>query len=118
MSSLLHVQRVRILYKTILKLHRGLPVEMQSLGNNYVRDEFRRHKNCNSSQADIFMNEWVQYTVSLAEQLGLHGPINAANKFGKNLKKEDLQQLRDEQIYQLYELMLASSGKSSKDKFI
>lgn len=59
MSSPSHVQRVRILYKTILKLHRGLPVEMQSLGNNYVRDEFRRHKNCNSSQADIFMNEWV-----------------------------------------------------------
>ncbi|KAK0180474.1 hypothetical protein PV327_006112 [Microctonus hyperodae] len=114
MNSPSHIQRVRILYKTILKLHRGLPAEMQSLGNNYVRDEFRRHKNCNSSQTDIFMNEWVQYTLSLAEQLGLHGPVDAENKLGKNLRKEDLQQLRDEQIYQLYELMLASSGKPSQ----
>lgn len=59
MTSLAHVQRVRKLYKTILKLHRGLPEEVQSLGNNYVRDEFRRHKNCNDAEANIFMNEWT-----------------------------------------------------------
>lgn len=39
-----HVRRVRILYKSILKLHRGLPIEVQELGTNYVRDEFKRHK--------------------------------------------------------------------------
>lgn len=54
-----HIQRVRILYKTILKLHRGLPEEMQTLGNNYVRDEFRRHKKCNPAEANVFMNEWA-----------------------------------------------------------
>lgn len=40
-----HARRVQILYKSILKLHRGLPAEIQELGNNYVRDEFKRHKN-------------------------------------------------------------------------
>lgn len=42
MSS--HASRVRTLYKSILKLHRGLPQEVKELGDQYVRDEFRRHR--------------------------------------------------------------------------
>lgn len=38
-----HARRVRTLYKSILRLHRGLPLEIQELGTNYVRDEFKRH---------------------------------------------------------------------------
>lgn len=40
-----HTNRVKVLYKSILRLHRGLPTEIQELGTNYVRDEFKRHKN-------------------------------------------------------------------------
>lgn len=58
MSRLSHVQRVCLLYKSILRLHRGLPKELQELGQTYVRDEFRRHKNCNPKEAQIFMQEW------------------------------------------------------------
>lgn len=58
MSGLNHVQKVRLLYKTILRLHRGLPKELQELGQVYVRDEFRRHKNCNPKEAQTFMLEW------------------------------------------------------------
>lgn len=72
-----HIQRVRILFKTILKLHRGkpfsfplkyefnldyfsgLPPALQPLGNEYVRDEFKRHKNCNPGEANVFMTEWA-----------------------------------------------------------
>lgn len=54
-----HTQRVRILYKTILKLHKGLPEELQILGTNYIRDEFKRHKKVNTMEADIFVNEWT-----------------------------------------------------------
>lgn len=54
-----HTQRVRILYKTILKLHRGLPKEVQLLGTNYVKSEFKRHKKCTPQQSAIFMNEWT-----------------------------------------------------------
>lgn len=32
-NAFTHVQRVRLLFKTILRLHRGLPVEMKALGD-------------------------------------------------------------------------------------
>lgn len=59
MASRTHVQRVRMLYKTILRLHRGLPAEVQPLGDGYVRDEFRRHKGCVESEAIVFLHEWT-----------------------------------------------------------
>lgn len=57
--DLTHVQRVRLLYKTILQLHRGLPTELQVMGNSYARDEFKRHKSCNIAEASVFMVEWT-----------------------------------------------------------
>lgn len=59
MSELNHVRKVRLLYKTILRLHRGLPKELQELGQQYVRDEFHRHKNCNPKETQTFMFEWT-----------------------------------------------------------
>ncbi|XP_046742107.1 succinate dehydrogenase assembly factor 3, mitochondrial [Diprion similis] len=105
-----HVQRVKFLYKTILKLHRGLPLEIQPLGNDYVRDEFRRHKNCNPAEAQVFMTEWADYATKLAEQLGLRGP-QQAKKLGIDLDQEAIEKMRDEQIQQLYELMMTATGK-------
>lgn len=58
MSNLSHRQKVRLLYKTILRLHRGLPKELQELGQTYVRDEFHKHKNCSPKEIKIFMLEW------------------------------------------------------------
>ena len=58
-ANLTQVQRVRLLYKTIFRLHRGLPVEFKAIGDQYVRDEFQRHKKCQPSEADVFMAEWV-----------------------------------------------------------
>jgi len=57
--DLTHVQRVRMLYKTILKLHRGLPADLQVMGTAYARDEFKRHKSCNVAEASVFMVEWA-----------------------------------------------------------
>ncbi|XP_076678951.1 succinate dehydrogenase assembly factor 3 isoform X2 [Andrena cerasifolii] len=105
MTSLSHVQRVRMLYKTILRLHRGLPAEIQSIGTSYVRDEFRRHKKCNEAESAVFLNEWA---------LGLRGP-HTAKPLGQNLDEKDFEKFRDEQVYQLYELMMAASGKVEKD---
>lgn len=59
MSELSHIRKVRLLYKTILRLHRGLPKELQELGQKYVQDEFRRHKNCNPKETQTFMFEWT-----------------------------------------------------------
>ena len=58
-ASLTHVQRVRLLYKTCLRLHRGLPTQMQIIGDAYVRDEFKRHKKVdNPAQIASFMEAW------------------------------------------------------------
>jgi hypothetical protein len=46
------------LYKTILRLHQSLPNELRELGNQYVRDEFRRHKNAQPEFVTNFMVEW------------------------------------------------------------
>ena len=48
-----------MLYKAILRLHRGLPAEIQALGTSYVRDEFKRHKDCDEATAVIFLKEWA-----------------------------------------------------------
>ncbi|KYB26786.1 succinate dehydrogenase assembly factor 3, mitochondrial [Tribolium castaneum] len=102
-----HLQRVRILYKTILKLHCGLPNELKVLGTNYVREEFKRHKKCNVQEAEVFMKEWTNYAITLAEQLGLRGP-QTGSSLGANLSKSDLEKFKDDQIYQLYELLEAA----------
>ena len=64
MSRLSHVQRVRGLYKALLKLHRGLPIELQALGNEYMKSEFKRHKDCEPEFVPTFMTEWtVSYAI-------------------------------------------------------
>lgn len=53
-----HVTRVRSLYKRILVLHRFLPIDLKALGDQYVKDEFRRHKRASAEEVDKFMTEW------------------------------------------------------------
>ncbi|CAJ0964399.1 unnamed protein product [Ranitomeya imitator] len=53
-----HVSQVRALYKKILLLHRTLPLHLKALGDQYVKDEFRRHKSAGQSEAKLFMKEW------------------------------------------------------------
>ncbi|XP_025425646.1 succinate dehydrogenase assembly factor 3, mitochondrial [Sipha flava] len=114
MVKLNHVQRVRILYKTILRLHRGLPKELQELGQTYVRDEFRRHKNCNPKEAQIFMIEWSKYTLTLSEQLLKNAKANIG--FGKNLSTQEgvLDSFTDDQIVQLYNMLKETTGIQDK----
>lgn len=57
-AELNHPQRVRLLYKSILLLHKGLPSEIAELGNQYVKEEFRRHKDAAPEFVGPFMIEW------------------------------------------------------------
>ena len=52
--------------------------------------------------------------MSLSEQLGLRGP-KTSKPLGLTLKGKDLENLRDEQIYQLYELMVATTIKEKNE---
>jgi len=107
-----HPARVRALYKALLKLHRGLPLQMKALGDQYVKSEFRLHKNAGAAETDQFMHEWTKYYVTLAKQL---------NKKQKNLSvgqaisTEMMDVLSPEQVGQLHELFKATT-KVDDDK--
>lgn len=49
---------VQRLYRRVLKLHRYLPTELKKLGDEYAKDEFRRHRDADQIQAYEFMDEW------------------------------------------------------------
>ena len=59
LGNLTHVQKVRLLYKSCLKLHRGLPLHLKAIGDTYVRDEFRRHVKADEQQVQLFMEAWA-----------------------------------------------------------
>ncbi|XP_067617391.1 succinate dehydrogenase assembly factor 3, mitochondrial isoform X2 [Eurosta solidaginis] len=107
-DKLSHAQKVRILYKTILRLHRGLPVELRDLGNQYAREEFRRHLSCSPMEAHLFMTEWAKYAVTITSQLGLKGKPRGT--IGDELDTNTVEMLKDDQVVQLYGLMLAAKG--------
>jgi len=102
-ASISHVQKVRILYKSCLKLHRGLPSHLKTIGDVYVKDEFKRHKKADAAQTNIFLEAWAKYAITLTQQLGVKGH-HMSHKIGEDLKTSDLNFLSDEQIVQLHEL--------------
>ncbi|KAK0409907.1 hypothetical protein QR680_004827 [Steinernema hermaphroditum] len=97
-----------VLYKRILRLHYGLPKEMRYMGDQYVKDEFRRHRDADSQQALVFLHEWTQYCTMLAKQLSTSGIAKGA--LGKQLSPEMLDTFADEQLHQLLELKIESEG--------
>lgn len=46
------------MYKRILILHRFMPIDLRALGDQYVKDEFRRAKSASSVEVKSFMTEW------------------------------------------------------------
>ncbi|XP_054548352.1 succinate dehydrogenase assembly factor 3, mitochondrial [Talpa occidentalis] len=108
-----HVLRVRALYRRILALHRVLPPDLKALGDQYVKDEFRRHKTVASDEAQRFLQEWEVYAAMLWQQAN-ENRQNSTEKacFGTTLPEEKLNDFRDEQIGQLQELMLEATKPS------
>merc|ERR1712142_650360 len=107
-----HKLLVRTLYKRIFRLHRGLPGDFRLLGDGYCRDEFKRHKGCTKSEADVFLREWTSYAITLAKQLSKR---TAFQSFGVNLKEEQLEEFKAEQVVQLYELFQESTKPISEE---
>ncbi|XP_053494120.1 succinate dehydrogenase assembly factor 3, mitochondrial [Ictalurus furcatus] len=111
MASPAHMSRVRALYKRILMLHRFMPIDLKALGDQYVKDEFRRHKSASPEQAQHFMKEWEAYRDTLQTQV-LETAGRGKMAFGADLSERQLRDLQEEQIGQLYELMLESNKPS------
>jgi len=53
-----HAANVRLLYKSIFRLHRGLPHELRAIGDAYAREEFKRHLTASEEHTRAFMQEW------------------------------------------------------------
>ncbi|XP_036949035.1 succinate dehydrogenase assembly factor 3, mitochondrial [Acanthopagrus latus] len=110
MAASAHVSRVRSMYKRILVLHRFLPIDLKALGDQYVKDEFRRHKTASPEAVKSFMAEWENYKDTLqAQVLETAGEQLGTIKFGTDLAEGKLNDFQGDQIGQLYELMLEST---------
>ncbi|CAG8727502.1 4671_t:CDS:2, partial [Acaulospora colombiana] len=84
------------LYRNLLRIHRRLPIEMRSLGDDYVKSEFKRHKTADNPVHIMgFLVEWNRYLDQLDVQLGAPGTFRG--------RKMD-----DTMFEKLYELMHAS----------
>ncbi|OQV22906.1 putative Succinate dehydrogenase assembly factor 3, mitochondrial [Hypsibius exemplaris] len=104
LTPALHRSNVRTLYKAILRLHRGLPEEMKVLGDKYVQDEFRRHKDATKQEhIQRFMIEWTDYAVELSKQLSSRSLVRQS-PLGRPLTPDKLDAFSNEQIFQLNEL--------------
>ncbi|KAH8704822.1 putative ACN9 family domain-containing protein [Talaromyces proteolyticus] len=92
------------LYRRILRVHRKkLPGEMRLLGDEYVRSEFRAHRNVENPIHIVgFLTEWQLYAQKLEGDAWR----------GDKLDKAKLEKMSDQQIGQLYELMQAIKDKS------
>lgn len=76
------------------------------MGDAYVKDEFRRHKDAGPEYAAIFVNEWTNYCVTLSKQLSSTGMVKGF--IGKDLEPEKLDSFAEEQLRQLLDLKLES----------
>ncbi|KAJ3609171.1 hypothetical protein NHX12_023695 [Muraenolepis orangiensis] len=107
MAQSAHVSKVRSLYKRILLLHRFLPIDLRALGDQYVKEEFRRHKRVSLPEGTAFMTEWENYKDTLQTQV-LESSGQRGN-LGTALPEVKFKDFQDEQIGQLYELMVEST---------
>ncbi|KAL8370760.1 hypothetical protein RB595_000893 [Gaeumannomyces hyphopodioides] len=87
------------LYRRLLRAHRKhLPHEMRVLGDEYVKAEFRAHRNVDNPAHLIgFLTEWQLYAQSVEGDAWAEEKIDPAK----------VQKLSEEQVGQLYELMTA-----------
>ena len=100
MAGNVHKRNVLNLYRIILRLHEQLPIDLKTLGDLYVKSEFRLHKNCSSDIVPQFMQQWTVYARNLHQQLD-----SQSLDIGDNLSLENIDSLSEDQILQLIELM-------------
>ena len=92
------------LYRRIWRAHRHLSADMRAIGDAYIRDEFKRHKDIdNPLQIIGFLSSWKMYLDQLEIEQGQPGGFR-----GKRLEPQLLEKMSDEQIQQLYDLMQAT----------
>ncbi|MCJ1305703.1 acetate non-utilizing protein 9 [Hypocenomyce scalaris] len=91
------------LYRRLLRTHRNyLPKEMRLLGDEYVKSEFRAHRDVENPVHIIgFLTEWQMYAQK----------IEGDSWMGEKLDGGKIEKMSDQQLGQLYELMQAIQNK-------
>jgi hypothetical protein len=104
------------LYRHILKLHRLLPSEMKTLGDNYVKTEFNLHKKIKDPKfLETFHFEWAQYAEKLLEQVSHDFKMNSVEKsLGAKIELKRLSEFNDDQLYNLMELRKFALNENEK----
>jgi hypothetical protein len=95
------------LYRRILRLHRQkLEPVMRVLGDRYVREEFKLHKNAKQEFIQGFLSEWQQY----------HDQVAAKHStFGQDLSMEHRRLLNEDQKKKLDDLRIAATKEKSTE---
>lgn len=89
----------------MLRAHRKLDVETRTLGDDYVKAEFRAHRTVDNPLYIVgFLSQWQKY----AEMI--EGDTWKTEK----LDMDQLGKMSDEQVVQLYELMVAAKQEDSE----
>ncbi|KAI0464893.1 hypothetical protein LJB42_000106 [Komagataella kurtzmanii] len=84
------------LFREILRAHRQLPALQRSLGDSYVKQEFKLHKNTDNPIHIVgFLQSWQDYLQMISD----------SQWKDYKLSKQELDKMSPEQVGQLYELM-------------
>ncbi|CZR50558.1 probable acetate non-utilizing protein 9, mitochondrial precursor [Phialocephala subalpina] len=96
------------LYRRLLRAHRKyLPREMRLMGDEYVKSEFRAHRDTENPVHIIgFLTEWQLYAQKLEGESWL----------GERMDPAKIEKMSDQQLGQMYELMQAIRKKELEDE--
>jgi hypothetical protein len=98
------------LYRRLLRIHRKkLGLEERVFGDTYLKAEFRRHRDTENPLHIVgFLSEWQQYGQMLEGE----------DWKGQKIDPALLDRLSDQQVGQMYELMIAiqKRGRDSVDE--
>ena len=81
------------LYKSIRRLHRKLPPDLEFIGNRYIKQEFRLHRNCQPEFVPGFIQAWQVYKKTLEVQLNTQ-----SENPGLSLRKEEVESFSAQQL--------------------
>ncbi|KUJ24090.1 ACN9-domain-containing protein [Mollisia scopiformis] len=95
------------LYRRLLRAHRKhLPQDMRLMGDEYIKSEFRAHRNVENPVHIIgFLTEWQMYAQKLEGDSWL----------GERMDPGKIEKMSDQQLGQMYELLQAIRKKQLED---
>lgn len=76
---------------------------MKALGDTYVKQEFRLHKDAKPEHLSRFITSWEKYLVTLQEQSG--------GKVGMHIDADDVSRMSEDQKRKMRDMMDNATGK-------